>query len=260
MEGSVKYPKTTRDDCVCNLCQNTVPKLSEDHVPPKGWMKPRRVVVESYPEGSVDDEFRTHISNNGLSFKTLCSNCNNLLGARYDKALKEFTGNISKVIQSPLNVLNSFSVETQPTLVTKAVLGHILAAKTGDCNTTIDNEIRQYVLSINTVLSPKIKLYYWYYPYDTAVISLDKMTCDLSDGCHAYFSVLKYYPVAFLMMYESGMEDKRYCELTKYIRKREDVKVRVPFKLFDVPPTFPESSKYSKCCLVPVGHTDLIAH
>lgn len=260
MDNNIKYPKTVRDDCVCNLCQEKVAKLSEDHVPPKGWMTPRCVTIESYPEGSAEDIFRSRTSHNGLKFRTLCANCNNILGARYDKALKGFTNNIVQRVQSPLNVLNSFTIETQPALVIKAVLGHILAAKTGECSTPIDEEIRRYVLGKDIKLSSKIKVYYWYFPYDTAIISLDKTVCDILNGGHAYFSVLKYYPVAFLMMYESSMADKSICELTKYIKKDECRKVRIPFKLDEIPATFPESSKYSGCCLVPKDHTDLIAH
>lgn len=259
MAGNIKYPKTVREDNVCNLCQRTMARLSDDHIPPKGWMAPRSIKIESYPEGAPDDIFRSSVKPNGLVFKTICSDCNNILGARYDKALKDFTASISKVVESPLNVSNSFSFCTQPGLVTKAVLGHMLAAKTGECNTTIDQLIREYVMNVDSKLSPKIKLYYWFYPCETAIISLDKMACDLIDGSHAFYSVLKYYPVAFMMMYESEMNDKGFCELTKYIKKDESVSVRVPFKLKTIPLMFPESIKYSQCCLVPDGHTDLIA-
>lgn len=260
MDNNIKYPKTVRDDCICNLCQKKVAKLSEDHVPPKGWMTPRHVTIESYPEGSAEDIYRLSTSHNGLKFRTLCSECNNLLGARYDKALKDFTVNVTNVIQSPLNVFNSFPVETQPALVAKAVLGHILAAKTGECGTPVDEKMRRYVLGKDLKLSSQIKVYYWYFPYDTAIISLDKIVYDIFEGGHAYFSVLKYYPIAFLMMYESSMANKSICELTTYIKKDEYAKVRIPFKLNDIPATFPESSKYSGCCLVPRDHTDLIAH
>lgn len=260
MAENIKYPTTARNDCICNLCQNKFSKLSEDHVPPKSWMAPRRVKIESYPEGSAEDIFRSTTSHNGLKFKTLCSDCNNILGARYDKALKNFTESITQVVQSPFNIYNSFSVETQPALIVKAILGHILAAKTGECNTSIDEDIRRYVLGLDKKISSKIKVYYWYFPYDTVIISLDKIACDILEGGHAHFSVLKYYPVAFLMMYESSMSDKSFCELTKYIRKDECTKVRIPFRLNEIPATFPESSKYSGCCLVPKDHTDLIAH
>lgn len=226
MDNNIKYPKTVRDDCICNLCLKKVDRLSDDHIPPKGWMTPRRVVIESYPEGSAQDIFRSTTSHNGLKFKTLCPDCNNILGARYDKALKKFTESITRVVQSPFNVLKSFSVEAQPSLIVKAILGHILAAKTGDCKTSIDEDIRRYVLGLDKILLSKIKVYYWYFPYDTVIISLDKIACDILEGSHAHFSVLKYYPVAFLMMYESTMADKSIYELTKYTKKDECAKVR----------------------------------
>lgn len=260
MEGKVKYPKTSRDDCTCNLCQKIVTKLSDDHIPPKGWMKPDKTIVECYPEGSSDDTFRSTKKANGLTFKTICASCNNMLGSQYDKALKAFAKSIASVYESPDNTFKSFPIETQPSLVVKAVLGHMLAAKTGFCDTSIDKEIRRYVMNPGTKLSSKIKLYYWFYPSDTAIISLDKAPCDLQTGSHAFFSVMKYYPVAFMMMYESEMVDKSICELTRYIMKNENERVRVPFKLNEMPINFPESIKYSQCCLVPDDHTDLIAH
>lgn len=260
MNGSIKYPQTSRSDCVCNLCQKKVDKLSEDHIPPKGWMKPRPLVVEPYPEGSKDDIYRPTTKNNGLVFRTLCSSCNNFLGARYDKALKEFVYEITRFSESPLNVFRSFPVSAQPTLITKAVLGHMLASKTDFCNSNIDKEIRRYVMSDCEKLSPKIKLYYWYYPYDNAIVSNDINACDLSNGTSAFYSVLKAYPVAFMLMYDSEMSDKRFYELTKYIRKEETARVRVPFRLDFYPYNFPESNEFTKCRLVPKQRTNLIAH
>lgn len=259
MSKQIKYPVTSRNDNICNICQKSVDRLSYDHIPPKGWMIPRPVTIESYPEGSYDDVFRQSKSPNGLKFRTICSSCNNMLGARFDKALKKFTSDITSISESPLNVFRSFSLETQPALVVKAVLGHMLAAKVGYCQTTIDNEIRQYIMNDKTVLSNKIKLYYWYYPFDRAIISLDKMSYDMLTGSTAFFSTIKYYPIAFLMMYESQLRDHTIPELTKYIKKDETAKVRIPFSLNPMPASFPESSKYSECCLVPDDHTDIIA-
>ena len=260
MTGSIKYPRTTRTDNICNLCQKTVKKLSDDHVPPKGGYPISQVIIQSYPEGTKEDTFRLHHSSNGLKFKTICSECNNLLGAKFDEALNEFVNNVAKIASSPYNVLESFSVEVNPTRVIKAVLAHLLAAKTGECNTTYDKKIRQYIFDDGAKLPSEFKLYYWYYPYDTVVISLDKFAYDMESGSSAFFSVLKYYPIAFLLLCDTTMADKTFCELTKYNHNRMDERVRIPFNFKKRPGNFPESIQHTSCCLVPEDHTDLISY
>ena len=259
MEGKVLYPKTVREDTVCNICQKTVSRLSWDHVPPQGSHIPVNVKTIHYPEGEEGSIFRPATSANGLKFRTLCKDCNSMLGGKYDKELNRFLNQIQGILKSGLVFPSRITIQAKPTLVIKAVLGHILAAKTGFCDSEVDKAIRDYIIDDSAVLSDKLKVYYWYYPYNNVIITTDKMPYDMESGQKAFFSVLKYFPLAFMTMWESTSNVEAMVELTKYNHNDYDYTVALPISFNELPGDFPESTKYCKIALVPSDHTDLMS-
>lgn len=153
------YPKTRREDCVCNICRQTVQKLSDDHVPPKGTFKPGTIRIHCYPESHQGEIHRTHISHNGLKFRTICSSCNNNLGSMYDVHLKKFLNRLSSTLSSPLILPNPLMIKGHPTAIIKAIMGHILAAKTDVCNGDADKATRDYLFNDNAILPSNIRLF-----------------------------------------------------------------------------------------------------
>lgn len=259
MKGKVLYPKTVREDTVCNICRKTVSRLSWDHVPPQGSHIPVNVVNMHYPEGEEGSIFRHATSANGLKFRTLCKDCNSLLGGKFDKELNRFLNQLQRILQSGLVLPSRITLQGKPTLIIKAILGHILAAKTGFCDSEIDSEFRDYIMNDDAVLSDKLKVYYWYYPYNNVIITTDKMPYDIETGQKAFFSVLKYYPLAFMMMWESTSNVEWMTEITKYNNNDYNLTVELPILFVEPPVDFPESTKYCKLALVPSDHTDLVS-
>ena len=259
MEPKVLYPKTVREDTICNICQRTVSRLSWDHVPPQGSHIPVNVTTIHYPEGEAGSIFRHATSANGLKFRTLCKDCNSMLGSKYDKELNLFLNQIQDILKTRLVLPSRITLQAKPTLIIKAILGHILATKTGFCDSDIDKAFRDYITNDSAVLSDKIKVYYWYYPYNNVIITTDKMPYDIESGQKAFFSVLKYYPLAFMTMWESSSNVEGMVEITKYNKNDYNHTVALPISFVELPADFPESTKYCHIALVPSDHTDLMS-
>ena len=77
---------------VCNICGVNGP-LIQDHAPPKGAVEIRSVKLKSIIRDLADDEPNLPTSRalqNDVRYRRLCSNCNNILGARYDQSYIDF--------------------------------------------------------------------------------------------------------------------------------------------------------------------------
>jgi len=259
MDSKIRYPKTKREDTVCNICLRTVNRLSWDHVPPKGSFLPSHTLTMPYPEGSDGDIIRYAKSVDGLKFQTLCKDCNSMLGSKYDKELNSFLNSIQSILRSPICLPELFHIKAKPTLIIKAVLGHILASKTGICSFEIDEYSRQFISNDDAILSSDIKVYYWYYPYDRVVITTDKMPYDIESGQIAHFSVLKYYPLAFMVMFQSQANPGLFEDLTEYNTNNINTVADLPIRIHPYDWNFPESSKYCKMSLVTDDHTDIVS-
>lgn len=182
-----------------------------------------------------------------------------MLGSKYDKELNSFLNQLQRYLKSGLILPSIITIQAKPTLLIKAILGHILAAKTGFCDSEIDKEFRDYILNDSAVLSDKLKVYYWYYPYNNVIITTDKMPYDIESGQSAFFSVLKYYPLAFMTMWESSSNVAGMVELTKFNNNDHNNFVALPIPFTELPADFPESTKYCHLALVPSDHTDLMS-
>ena len=240
------YPKTRRDDCICNICRKEVPSLSDDHIPPKGAFKQGKIRIHCYPESHQGEKHVTAISHNGLKFRTICSDCNNLLGGSYDVHLNKFLNRVASTLSSPLILPSPLLIKGRPTAIIKAVLGHILAAKTGFCNSGVDRITREYLFDDNAVLPENVRVFFWYYPHSGTIISTDRLDADLLNGGSVLYSVLKYYPLAFLVMEKgNGMSDSHITELTKYNHNDLQKEVDLPVYLHYFPKYYPESNAYN---------------
>lgn len=182
-----------------------------------------------------------------------------MLGSRYDKELNSFLNQLQRYLKSGLVLPSRITLQAKPTLLIKAILGHILAAKTGFCDSEIDKEFRNYITNDDAILSDNLKIYYWYYPYNNVIITTDKMAYDMETGQKAFFSVLKYYPLAFMTMWESASSVETMVELTKYNHNDHNHTAALPISFSELPSDFPESTKYCNIALVPNDHTDLMS-
>lgn len=261
MQKNRRQVKTFRKDNICNICQKSVKKLTWDHIPPKGWSLGQPIKVYNYPEGSANDEFIPSHSPNGVKFSTICQECNNLLGSRYDCELSKFVNNIRTFVLSRLYIPKRFTIRTKPTAIIKAILGHFLAAKTDYCNNKTDQAIRSYLFNEKAILDSDLKVYYWFYPYEPIIINTDNFTFDLFNDTRdtIFFSIIKCSPVAFMLTNCSSIKIPGFIELTQYNNNDISEEKDIPFELSNIPHNYPESIDFVHLRFVGNGHTELFA-
>ncbi len=224
--------KFYKKDKVCNICGRET-TLSDDHVPPKICPPAKNIVISKlYDQIIGDKSFRPRISQNGITFKTICSNCNNWLGSKYDGALGELAKKVENFIASSLFLPDSFEVECQPNAIMRSVLGHILAAKTQTDEVVIDQLIRPCVLDPLLPIHEDIHIFYWVYPYEKTAIMRDfgmpavRGKFDLP----GFFNMIKFYPIAFLITHK--LPDYEYLDsLSKFNKISPDDKASISIRL-----------------------------
>ncbi len=169
-----------------------------------------RVISKLLYQMIGDRSFRPRISQNGVTYQTICEDCNNKLGNRYDWALGEFSKKIESFIESKLTLPDSFEVECYPNAIIRSVLGHLLAAKTETDEVVIDKLIRPCILDYSLPIHDDIHILYWVYPYEETIILRD-FGMPAARGrlqTVGFFNLIKFYPIAFLIAHELPFYEK----------------------------------------------------
>lgn len=196
------YAKSKREKTSeCNICRR-VKVLSWDHVPPKGGIELSPVQMQTILQlftGEPEVQ-KLRESQNGMKFRTICSDCNSYLGTEFDPVINDFATSVGRYLDSTIAIPQVISHEVRPQRLMKAIVGHLLAAKVDIENTQFDQLGRQYVLDINAPLPPEINIFYWPYPHNCS-ISIRDFGMFTPRGTFrepAIFQTLKYFPIAYL--------------------------------------------------------------
>lgn len=200
----------------CNICRETK-LLSWDHVPPKGGINLTSVEIKGmFQVISGREDNIKRISQNGVKYRTICSDCNSTIGFEYDPTLNEFNRLIIDFIQSTKILPQYISIKVKPIRLMKAVLAHILSAKLNIDEVVTDKEIRETIFSKDIAIPKKLHIYYWIYPYDCTVILRDfAVPVELGNYSNCTFcQVIKYFPIAFIVTDSDSFRDLE--SLSKY--------------------------------------------
>ncbi|RAM47956.1 MAG: hypothetical protein C6Y22_30525 [Hapalosiphonaceae cyanobacterium JJU2] len=202
--------KFKKKDRICNICQQEK-ELSDDHVPPKACPPAKNIVISKLLYEMIGERsFRKRNSQNGVTYKTICRDCNNGLGTKYDWALGELSKKIESFVESNLILPDSFEVECHPNAIMRSVLGHLLAAKTETDEVVIDNLIRPCILDPSLPIHDDIDIFYWVYPYEKTIILRDFGMPAVRGNLQrsGFFNMIKFYPIAFLITHQLKSYEK----------------------------------------------------
>lgn len=195
---------------ICNICKEKKP-LSWDHVPPKGGIKLSSVEIkEVFQLLSGREESSIKISQNGVKYRTICSECNSIIGTEFDPTLNNLNKSIINYIQSKDVLPKHFFARVKPIRLMKCILAHLVTAKINIDEVVTDQKIRESIFSSNTI-PEGIHIHYWVYPFDCTVIlrdfALPIRPRDFSNCTIA--NVIKYFPIGFIISdsdYFRGLE------------------------------------------------------
>jgi hypothetical protein len=231
-----KGPKVGR----CNVCGNVGP-LTEDHTPPKGAIRVKQ--VEMHHIARILNVARPspggRFSQDGVKFRTLCARCNNeFLGAKYDPAFNEFSQAVGLFLKSSLVLPPVTYVKGQPQKIARSLFGHLSAQGIDRyLKGPHTDDLRDYFLDPTRPLPDYWNIYYWVYPYQTQVLVRDAVLKDLRCEDNAYIWIMKFFPLAFLMVWDDpkGYGYSQYPNLMKWRHIAIDDTVDMPVQLTVVP-------------------------
>ncbi|MFM0086727.1 hypothetical protein PQR46_07275 [Paraburkholderia sediminicola] len=189
----------------CNICGD-VGKLTEDHTPPKGvirvgQMELHHITTRISPRGP---QTKWRNFQNGVKYRTLCGPCNNGLGTHDDPALIDFSGLVHSVMKSkwPLS-----AGVVRPQNVMRSVIGHLSAQGVDRYRKGPRTELVAWYLTDRRLTLPStIKVYWWTYPFKHQVLVRDCTFMDLPSGHPIHMWIMKFFPLAFLVVFECPRE------------------------------------------------------
>lgn len=227
----------------CNICKKIKP-LSWDHVPPKGGIRLASVEQETVFQHMTmpKDNRKYSISQNGVKYRTICKECNEIIGRKYDPVLNDFAYNVGKILKTKLTLPSIIYYKTKPNLLIRAILGHLLAAKADIDEVTVDEQVRNFIFDEDTIIPDEIKIFYWVHPYINTVIIRDIAMPAVRGkfgGKVGFFSIFKYFPIAYLVC--NLKEYEGLNELTLYRNSKPQDIIDIPINLKDIRgPEWPE--------------------
>ena len=235
-----RYSQVKREkSSLCNICQSQS-QMTWDHIPPKGGIILGPVEQETVFERlTTDPKDRVYtISQNGVKFRTICSNCNNFwLGTKYDPALNEFALSTGKILIENNPLPQFIQVRCKPTAIIRAILGHLLAAKAQIDNVVLDNEIRGFFFDENTPNPSSIHVFYWIYPYSSIVILRDIVMPAVRGRFDesGFFNIIKYFPIAYLVTDLQSYEGLMELTVFRDMKTNEYADILIPLNSFKHP-------------------------
>lgn len=230
------YVKTKREKTgKCNICMEDKP-LSWDHVPPKGGINLTAVEMETVTQVFAGDPDKRQLreSQNGVKYRTICKECNSLLGLKYDPIINDFSVSVGRYIKSNLKFPQVVNHRTRPSALMRGILGHLVAAKAEYDQASFDVQVREYFFDESKSVPSGIHIYYWIYPYTHIVIMRDFCMPAVRGnfGDFGIFHTLKYFPIAYLVTDKPKYEG--LLELTQYRNLAMEEEVEIPIQLYRV--------------------------
>jgi len=236
-------PKFKRDKVSrCNICKKRK-HLSWDHVPPKGGIDLSAVEQETvFSHTTLPNNRKYSISQNGVKYRTICKECNEKIGKKFDPVLNGFARGIGNILKRKLILPSIIYYKTKPNLLIRAILAHLLAAKGDIDKVTMDEQIRNFIFDENASTPEKINIFYWVHPYTNTVILRDVAMLSIRGkfaGNVGFFSIFKYFPIAYLVC--NLKEYEGLNELTLYRNCKPQDIIDIPINLKDIRgPEWPE--------------------
>ena len=195
----------------CNICGNVGP-LTEDHIPPKGVSRVTQVLMLNIVDFLQIQRPKKsgRISQNGVKYRTICSQCNNeLLGLNYDPTLITLTKNVRTHLESFLLLPTSMSLMIKPTRLVRSIVGHLLAHGVNEHrNGKMVANLTDYFLDESAPFPEGLNIYYWVYPYNDQVIVKGATLSLYYMNSFAVFMLLKFFPLSFLFVLDKPSEWK----------------------------------------------------
>ncbi|MDD5631230.1 MAG: hypothetical protein PHI13_04265, partial [Methylococcales bacterium] len=109
------YAKSKRKNIksICNLCR-VEKDLSWDHVPPQGGIELTTIQMETIFSLLTGNKETPRTSQNGMKYRTICSDCNSYLGKEFDPTINDFALSAGRYLQSTIELPDTINHKVMP--------------------------------------------------------------------------------------------------------------------------------------------------
>ena len=188
--------------------------MSWDHVPPKAILiEPNTFANTLFSSGELPTSIH-HMAHfqNGIKYRTICLDCNNVVLGKNDEGLKEFIENVKHKLGHLDELTKDYiEINVQINKVLRAICGHFLAmSELPYDQNEVEVKLREYVLD-ETLRMDSIKLYSWFYPYKTILNVRNITVSGFEENTHpkGFISVMESFPLALMI----SSENESVCHL-----------------------------------------------
>lgn len=220
----------------CNIC-GKVYDLTYDHVPPKFWYNSEKIEYKEVFCDAMDTEKKFEISQNGIKFRSICSDCNNrILGRNYDIELKKWIEDIKKyMLSDSINNSEKIVCEVKVNKIARAIAGHLLAAKNiYEEENKIDIELREFVLDESKSSPHNMLLLFRPYIFSTILLIRDivvtRVLAKKPPLPKGVISCLSSFPLAFVLV-KDGDEKCGLDDLFSFCTNNIEESVKLPVNM-----------------------------
>jgi len=186
--------------------------LTENHVPPSGSSRSRRLVVRSLVGDLRTPKAKGRFHQSGLSFHSICAECNeHRLGREYDPELKRLCEQLRQTRSASsdlgMSLPNPVRISCKPQRVARAVVGHLISAVPQQrigampLDTPFWSVLRSYVMNPGSPLPRSISIRLWHYPFERVVVA--NAIGKVGPGTPYVSSLLKFDPIAFWLIFQA---------------------------------------------------------
>lgn len=228
----IEYVGHGKPNGCCRLC-TAMGKLSWDHVPPQGSVEIEPVSIDRVASCFVSGQKlkRPPISQNGLKFRTLCSDCNSLLGHHCDPALQDLSLSVARCLTIPLVAPQLLHFRLRPTAIIRSVLGHLVAANTSDQRSGFDEVAYDLLCDLDAPIPKSICVSYWVFPFQRTLALRGAAMPSIRGQFKSFsvFSLLKFFPVGFVVLDTPVYDDTTPLSGWRHLKSTEFANVPVRF-------------------------------
>lgn len=220
----------------CHICGNHS-KLSFEHVPPRSAFNDHPVFLADINEliGKWNGEIRNikgKIHQLGAGNYTLCERCNSDTGAWYGNAFADWAYQAFRVLHFTKGKPSLYyQFRIFPLRVLKQIICMFFSAN-GDSFCDIHPNLVKFVLSREEKhLSPEIRIYTYYNLSGVSRQSGVSGLLNLEKRSHYTFSEIAFFPLGYVMTFESEVPDNRPVDISFFANYRFNDWKDLSFKL-----------------------------
>lgn len=187
---------------------------------------------------------------NGVSFKTACAKCNNIIGSGADKELKRFCTKLEKNLSSALKLPNIIQINCRPNLLIKAAISHLLSANYRRQETNFDTLARAIVNGKSDINETELKVFIWPFVGGNYLVCRDLFKTTFASKDIKQIHLLKLKPIAMAVTH--GFKIKNATCLNIYKTHRDKSLRNIPIKIsnLDNHPHWPASPDDNEAVLM----------